>query len=516
MLFVEGKVARNAYSYEGDPAKAPKLTVTWNTSKTTDVLVIGAGMAGMTAAKRLQERGFTVKVVEARNRIGGRMYTDYSTGAAVDMGGAWISSIDALKDEDGYNYAGNPVYNAAVNCPLVTRRASPLYNGGLSFKVFDTDGNVHTTLTNTKTVDWTSYGTSQNFGIERWAYEMWWYFPDPIANRSMETVIDYDLHDGNAAGVPAARWDYWRSIAAKNSDEDDFLQATWYEHEYGAKVSKLGIMAAWEGTNYVGSDVILEEGQTQLAYCLSQGLDIRMNAPVTQINSSGSVIVTSTPRGNFTSNRVVVTVPLAVLQAGSVAFVPSLSTDKQNAINRMGMSGVDGVLNKVIMRWDNNKWWQSQPEWQAGLSDLLYVSAEWDEYTEWFAFNDGAWSADYLVAFKGGTKGYALESQSAATVQTEAKAVLNTIFGAANVPTPTSVVSTRWAAEPYTKGSYSYMGVNSEQNDRADLRQNQNSKVYFAGEHTSGKYYATLMGAYTTGDWAATQIDANHNPMAAP
>ncbi|MBT4987034.1 MAG: NAD(P)-binding protein, partial [Proteobacteria bacterium] len=54
------------------------------------VVVIGAGMAGLAAAQRLQAGGYNVIVVEGRHRAGGRMWTDYSLGTAVDLGAAWI------------------------------------------------------------------------------------------------------------------------------------------------------------------------------------------------------------------------------------------------------------------------------------------------------------------------------------------------------------------------------------------------------------------------------------------
>jgi monoamine oxidase len=54
------------------------------------VIVVGAGMAGLVAAYDLREEGYDVTVLEARNRVGGRMFSDRSLGAAVDLGAAWI------------------------------------------------------------------------------------------------------------------------------------------------------------------------------------------------------------------------------------------------------------------------------------------------------------------------------------------------------------------------------------------------------------------------------------------
>ena len=57
------------------------------------IVVVGAGIGGLAAARRLADRGFTVIVVEARQRISGRIWTDRSLGTAVDLGAAWIYGV---------------------------------------------------------------------------------------------------------------------------------------------------------------------------------------------------------------------------------------------------------------------------------------------------------------------------------------------------------------------------------------------------------------------------------------
>src|SRR5215475_8064292 len=58
------------------------------------VLVIGAGMAGLVAARLLHDSGFNVTLLEARNRLGGRTWTDNSLGAPLDLGGSWVHGIE--------------------------------------------------------------------------------------------------------------------------------------------------------------------------------------------------------------------------------------------------------------------------------------------------------------------------------------------------------------------------------------------------------------------------------------
>ena len=63
-----------------------------------DVVVVGAGMAGLAAARRLADEGVEVTVLEARERIGGRMWTDTSLGVPIDLGAAWIHGTDGNPD----------------------------------------------------------------------------------------------------------------------------------------------------------------------------------------------------------------------------------------------------------------------------------------------------------------------------------------------------------------------------------------------------------------------------------
>ena len=58
------------------------------------IVVVGAGMAGLVAARLLKDSGFAVSVLEARGRIGGRTWTDDRVGAPVDLGGSWVHGVD--------------------------------------------------------------------------------------------------------------------------------------------------------------------------------------------------------------------------------------------------------------------------------------------------------------------------------------------------------------------------------------------------------------------------------------
>ena len=72
------------------------MTGSWSmgTANGERVIVVGAGMAGLVAARLLHDSGFAVTVLEARKRIGGRTWTDDSLGAPLDLGGSWVHGVD--------------------------------------------------------------------------------------------------------------------------------------------------------------------------------------------------------------------------------------------------------------------------------------------------------------------------------------------------------------------------------------------------------------------------------------
>lgn len=95
-----------------------------------EIIVIGAGMAGIAAAKELGDSGYSVKVLEARDRIGGRTHTDESLGAPIDLGGSWI-----------HGYIGNPMTLLARKYGVQGKLTDFTNMGGNSVLVFDGDGN---------------------------------------------------------------------------------------------------------------------------------------------------------------------------------------------------------------------------------------------------------------------------------------------------------------------------------------------------------------------------------------
>jgi monoamine oxidase len=225
---------------------------------------------------------------------------------------------------------------------------------------------------------------------------------------------------------------------------------------------------------------------------MAQGLDIRLNQVVTEIQYSADGATITTQTDTFTADKVVVTVPLGVLKQNKIAFSPTLPTDKQTAINRLGM----GALNKVY---------------------LLFSDVFWDEETPFFTVNDASvrfldWLNFYpitgkpiLMAFYSGRNQADIEAMDETAIIDEALAVLDNLFDGVEEAYVDGIV-TRWGKDPFAYGSYSSYAVGSVPDDREALARPLDGVLYFAGEATRIDHPSTVHGAVMSGYAVADMI----------
>ncbi|WP_422745766.1 flavin monoamine oxidase family protein [Mycobacterium sp. WMMD1722] len=274
------------------------------------VVVIGAGFAGLAAARRLAEAGVRVTVVEARDRIGGRTRTDTSLGVPVDLGASWIHGTE-----------GNPLL-------------------GLADQV-----GARTIPTDFEDVVLLGPGGAVDPGAAAAASADWHQISGALQRRVETADSDETVADG-LAGIanlndPLVAWNVASSIAGEYAADPDQLSLRWFGSE-----EELG-----------GPDVLLPDGYTQLSARLAQGLDVRRSTEVTRIAHSSATVRVETSQGTMTADRVIVTVPLGVLKAGAIGFDPPLPAAKRSAITRLGF----GLLNKVVVMFDEPFWPRERP-----------------------------------------------------------------------------------------------------------------------------------------------------------
>jgi monoamine oxidase len=422
-------------------------------TQTADVLVIGAGIAGLAAARALTDAGLRVKVLEARDRIGGRVNTSTELGIPVDLGASWIHGV-----------TGNPITQLARQAKL---------------KTVPTDyDNIARRGPAGQLLEDTGIDDLAEDVLER---------VDAIArDRQRRKQPDITLRAGINQALAPMR------LSADGVRNLEYAINTGVEHEFAADVSELSLYQRDYGDELGGGDVIFADGYTGIARALATGLDIVLNTAVTRIAHNARGVTVNTRTGMFAAPRAIITLPLGVLKGGAIQFDPPLPADKRAAIQKLGM----GLLNKTVLRF-------SEVFWDDDVDLIGFVSTRRGEWAEWLNLAKLA-EQPLLMGFNAGVYARALETRDDNATTRAALDVLRAMYGA-RIPEPTGVLISRWAADPFARGSYSFMTPGATEATREALAEPVAARLFFAGEATHDAYPSTVHGAYLSGVRAANE-----------
>lgn len=413
-----------------------------------DVIVIGAGAAGLMAARQLQDAGRSVIVLDARNRIGGRIYTTTALGVPIDMGASWL---------EGAN--GNPVTN------LATSFGMPRVGVGEKVALY------------AKKKRWKRNQVSQ----ARRNFNKWW---DQAVNWG-ERVPDNDVSWARglrAIGHPLDRMDAGTRWFFRSEMEDEF----------GAGADELSLWWADEDQVFGGKDYMFPEGYVGIANGLAAGLDIQLNTAVSSVEYGDFGARVAAAGQTFTGSRAIVTVPLPILQ--TMSFSPGLPAEQQQAMNRLGM----GTLDKVALRFPSVTW-PKKPDLFGLATKRVAKVGEW-----WNMIR--VTGQPILVALTAGQGAVWLERRSDSAVIKKVMKDLRKQTGW-RLADPVAWDISRWHADPWSQGSYTIRPPGSKMKDHATLGAMPNaSPLLIAGEATDPKYPSTVHGALLSGQRAASQI----------
>ena len=422
------------------------------------ILVVGAGISGLGVARDLHDSGYEVTVLEARNKIGGRIDTDRSLGFPIERGANWIHSNEL---------ENNRLMSIKEELGLKTY-ISPLsaYDG---IKLFNKNGKV----INLKKEDLEKI----EFRIGLAAYIA--SYTKPSSN--LEDVIDFLKRIGLLSFAPNAVLQAIHQTLELSAAED-------------SKNMPIGVLIEEaEYAESAGSDEEVLGGFDQITDHLSKNLDIKLNTPVTKIDYSFKKIKVFTDKQVYVADSVVVTVPLGVLQKNLIEFVPELPKKKKDAISNINL----GNVNKVILRFPDKFW---------GDDKMFFIEREnRSAFSTWFN-NEVIVNEPVIYSIISGDYSRELEKKSDEYVIEEAMKPLRAVYGE-DIPNPDSFLITRWGLEPYILGSYSTAGYN--QDDlmlRTELANPIENKIFFAGEATSVNEYGFTHSALNTGLREAKKI----------
>ena len=427
---------------------------------TQSVIVIGAGMAGLAAAATLRQADFDVLVLEARDRVGGRLHAPLLGGYPVDAGAAWLEApnrnpITALCDEYGLQRVPT----------------------GYRVQLFDANG----LQVKPQKVDRIERATAKMMRKTRKLARK--LKEQGAPDQSIEQALE-DLAFGDRFTDRDWRLARWSLAAEVEADEADDLSA-------------LSLRGYWQQDDLSDTDdaddCLFPRGFGQLPVHLAAREAVQLGEPVEAIRRHRHQVDVVTRDYRYSADFAVVTLPIGVLQAGSVTFSPTLPKAKRRAIRAIGA----GLANKVVLRF-------AEPFWDPAAEYIGFASAESGRFPIWTNLQPVA-GQSVLSLWSHGNSARALEEMSDQLTVEAALDALRAVYGSA-VTEPTHHMVTRWGSDPFARGAYSNLPVGSTAKAFKRLAEPLGGRLFFAGEATSTRQNATVQGAWQSGLDAAAAI----------
>ena len=396
-----------------------------------EVIVVGAGAAGLAAAAELARAGRSVLIVEARDRVGGRCHTRRMPGLAVpvELGAefihgrpevtlsllrrAGVAGVDSTRTQRFVDRGRLRPVDAFAEARKATRATAVLKKRDLSFEAF----------LNTRRLG----KTTRTF--------------------SRMVVQGFDAADP-------------------------------------ARVSARDIAAEWK-TALGSSQMRPQGGYGPLLASLLKGFSVKLDTPVREIRWQRGAVEIAGVR----ARQAIITLPLGVLQSGSVRFSPPLA-GKREALEKLAC----GPVIRVAMRF-------REPFWEERCPNVAFFHSPRAPFpTFWTPL---PMRAPLLTAWAGGPKAARLTGFSEQKLLRQALASVSSVLG--KNAEPAAFLVHDWQADPYARGGYSYVRVGGT-GARGELAAPLEETLYFAGEATDAEEAGTVGGALRSGIRAAREI----------
>jgi monoamine oxidase len=439
-------------------------------SSDSEIIVVGAGAAGLSAALALARAGKQVTILEARDRLGGRMHTR-NDGVPIELGAEFIHGFAPEIFE--------PLQQNGIPIEEVSGRPWCQRDGQIcSCDFFEEVDHILSAISD--------QGPDEPFST--WLERK---FPN----------------SGNDPRLEEAKRNATRYVVGFNAADADKVSLHWLAHNALADQKIDGERAFRMAGGYA---TFVELFRKQLA---AAGVSIQLNSVVERIKWSLEGVHLALRTGDnlqeLRTRRLLITVPLGVLQAkpgelGAIQFDPGLHPPKQDALTRLVM----GKVIRVVIRF-RERFWENirPPNCKDSLANLGFLFSEDDRFPTWWTRMPEV--TPVITGWAPAHYAEKLSGESDFMLMQESLESLSSVFKISKEELENLVAgfySHDWQRDPFARGAYSYVRAGGE-GEQAVLAAPVENTLFFAGEATdTSGHNGTVHGAIASGRRAANEI----------
>jgi len=409
-----------------------------------DVVVIGAGAAGLSASAELMRRGISFVCIEGMNRIGGRCYTDMSTfGVPADHGAHWLHghaqneiAIFGKKHKDKFKIYKEPDRSV----------------------VYDGKAKVNENKL------WKIYKKIKKIRSEN------------SSDKPFMDLLPEKLKKND-----------WFDTAHKASMARDFGEFSTYDDNNN-----------WYDPGWDSGNALCREGYGTLLAYYRKDVPVKLNTIVSEIKWGGQGVQVVTNKGTINAKACLVTVSAGILKAEKIKFTPALPPRKYEALESVSMT----ISNRVLMQLKKKFYGQ----FKSDTNFYIKCNSNGAKSPETISYGLLKMSGTNVSLFGiSGQFSRDLENEGSEAMIDFVLNKLKSTFGSKFYEKYfIKAIATGWANNPFTLGAYSG-GVPGKSKKRYDIKFPVGDRIFFAGEATAGAF-STVHGANRSGIRAATDL----------
>jgi monoamine oxidase len=463
----------------GDAASAAAATAktrrTGAAVRRADVIVIGAGLAGLAAASDLVGAGHSVLVLEARDRVGGRTLNHpVGHGEVVEVGGQWVGpgqdrimaraktlGVKTFKTytrgNQVFDYLGNQTHFTGLIPPLPPADAADFAN--LLSRVVQ--------ITSTVPLDkpWTA--------------------PDALALDG-QTLETWKLANTTTPGARFLLDLAVESIFAAEPRDLSLLHALFYFHSGSGIINLSSTAGGAQDARFVGGSQLVSIRMAQ-----HLGTRVILNAPARRIEHSGQTVTVTTDAGPFRGK--VVVVATAPTLAGRIDYDPPLSAARDQLTQRVPQGSA--IKYEAVYP---SPFWRSEALNGYANSDRSPIRLTYDN-------SPPSGTPGVLLGFATGQDARRLSTMGAGARRTAVLGAFTRLFGA-KAAHPRMLIEHNWSAEPWTRGCYEGYLPPGVWTDYGPALRAPVGRIHWAGTETSEVFMGYMDGAVRSGERAASEV----------